>query len=84
MLCDKCKTSVANNFYYLPFEGKIYCSSCNDYVEDTKIDNYLQFLEVDDKGQTFVYSLYSNGWLLKKHSLWNSKITSWVPDEMPF
>jgi putative aminopeptidase FrvX len=82
--CDICNTEITGNFFFLPFEGRIYCTKCNDYVDENKVPAYLQFLEIEDKGEVFVHSLYANGWLLKKHALWNDKLKSWVPDEMPF
>jgi hypothetical protein len=83
-VCSKCKTSVVDNVYYLPYEGRMYCTKCNDYVKDDKVPALLKDLEVEDNGTVFVYSLYSVGWLHKDHVKWNPKISSWVSTQLPF
>lgn len=82
--CTKCKEPILDNMYYMPYEGRIYCTKCNDYVAEYKIPDLLQHLEVDDKGTTFVYSLYSNGWLKKKDAMWSQKFASWMSTQLPF
>jgi len=82
--CSKCKSSVIENVYFLPYEGRMYCTICNDYVNDTKVPALLQKLEVEDGGTTFVYSLYSDGWLIKEDAKWDTKISSWVSTQLPF
>ena len=82
--CSVCKKSVIENVFYLPFEGRMYCTKCNNYVDDKEVRKLLQFLEVEDTSTSFVFSMYSNGWLQKDHAIWNEKITSWVSDELPF
>lgn len=82
--CSKCKTSVLENVFFLPYEGRMYCTKCNDYISDSKVPKLLEHLEVEDNDDTFVYSLYSNGWILKNQAVWNENISSWVDDELPF
>jgi hypothetical protein len=82
--CTKCKSPISSTMFYLPYEGRIYCTKCNDYVNDTLVPALLQYLEVEDRQTTFVYSLYSAGWLNIDHAVWNPKITSWVSNGLPF
>jgi len=82
--CKTCTTEIADNYFFLPYEGRVFCTKCNNYIKEDETAGYLQFLEIEDKGTAFVYSLYANGWLLKKHAVWNSNLNTWVPDEMPF
>lgn len=82
--CSKCKNPIFENMYYMPYEGRIYCVKCNDYVSESKVPALLQHLEVNDKGIIFVYSLYSNGWLLKEDATWSQKFASWMPTQLPF
>lgn len=84
--CYGCNTPVSgnNHLFFLPFEGRMYCSKCNEFLENNKVPEYLKFLEVEDEGTTFVHSLYANGWLEKEHSIWNPKLVSWLSDELPF
>jgi hypothetical protein len=75
---------MVENVYFLPYEGRMYCTKCNDYVDDAKVPALLQNLEVEDNSVVFVYSLYSAGWLPKEEAKWNTKITSWVSTQLPF
>jgi hypothetical protein len=83
-ICNRCKNSTVENVYFLPYEGRMYCTICNDYVNDAQVPMLLQHLEVEDNETTFVYSLYSAGWLPKEEAKWNQRITSWVSTELPF
>jgi len=82
--CTKCKESAVDNVFFLPYEGRMYCTSCNYYVDDNLVPNYLKYLEVEDNGTPFVYSLYCNGWLRKEDAKWSPRVTSWVSNDVPF
>lgn len=82
--CPNCNNPVLENVFYLPFEGRMFCTSCNDYVDDTKVGNLLQHLEVEDRDDTFVYSVYSSGWIKKNQATWSDKLGSWVTNGLPF
>jgi tripeptide aminopeptidase len=82
--CPMCKLPVIENVYFLPYEGRMFCTKCNDYIRDDKVPALLKLLEVENKETTFVYSLYSAGWLKKDFSVWNDKISSWMSDGLPF
>lgn len=82
--CAQCKSDAIDSIHFLPFEGRMFCTKCNDYVDDNKVGKLLEFLEVEDTTSTFVYSVYANGWLLKQHAMWNSQLCTWVSDELPF
>lgn len=82
--CNKCKTSGIDNIFYLPFEGRMFCTKCNYYIDDNLTPYYLKFLEVDDNGVSFVYSLYANGWIKKSDAKWYGKLSSWVSIGLPF
>jgi hypothetical protein len=82
--CPHCKSDVIETVFYLPYEGRMYCAKCNDYIDDTKVQPMLKFLEVDDNQVTFVHSVYSQGWLDKDNAVWNDRLQSWTSDDLPF
>jgi tripeptide aminopeptidase len=82
--CRKCNSAVLDNVFYLPYEGRMFCTQCNEYIDDELVNGLLQFLEVEDRDDVFVYSVYSSGWIHKKHAVWDAKLTSWVDDGLPF
>lgn len=82
--CPHCDADVQETVFYLPYEGRMYCAKCNEYVVDTAVQKMLKFLEVEDNNVTFVYSVYSDGWLDKDNAIWTDKICSWVSDDLPF
>lgn len=82
--CSKCKHSVMETVFFLPYEGRMYCTECNDYINDAHVPMLLQALEVEDGDTVFVYSLYSAGWLPKEEAKWSTKISSWVSTQLPF
>jgi hypothetical protein len=82
--CPHCGANVVETVFYLPYEGRMYCAKCNEYVLDTAVQGMLKFLEVEDNNVTFVYSVYSDGWLDKDNAVWTDKLCSWVSDDLPF
>jgi tripeptide aminopeptidase len=82
--CPHCKKEVLETVFYLPYEGRMYCANCHDYIDDTKVQFLLKALEVEDTDVTFVYSVYSNGWLDKDNAVWSDKVQSWISDDLPF
>jgi tripeptide aminopeptidase len=82
--CPQCKADVLETVFYLPYEGRMYCAKCNDYVDDTKVQSLLKYLEIDDNDVTFVHSVYSQGWLDKDNAIWSDKLQSWISDDLPF
>jgi len=82
--CSKCKLPALENIFFLPYEGRMYCTKCNDYIDDAKTPALMRFVESEDNDTVFVYSLYSAGWLLKEEAKWSEKISSWVSEQMPF
>lgn len=82
--CPKCARPALDNLFYLPYESRMYCTHCNDYVDDTEVNRLFEFLEVEDREDTFVYSNYCSGWLNKKDALWSAKLGSWTTDGLPF
>ena len=83
-ICNTCKHPVVENVFFLPYEGRMYCTQCNDYVKDSQVPLLLRALEVEDNDTVFVYSLYSSGWLPKEEAKWDTTISSWVPTQLPF
>lgn len=81
---DKCGKPVLDNVFFLPYEGRAYCTTCNNFVDDTQISMLLEHLEVEDRDEIFVYSSYASGWLKKSGSAWNKKLRTWLTDDLPF
>jgi len=82
--CPHCKSDVLETVFYLPYEGRMYCAKCNDYVDDSKVQPMLKYLEVEDNNVTFVHSVYSQGWLDKDNAVWDDRLQSWTSDDLPF
>jgi hypothetical protein len=82
--CPRCAAPAFSNVYFLPYESRMYCIVCNDYVDDEKTGELLHYLDVEDKEESFVFSVYASGWIKRDHAVWNEKLSSWVPDELPF
>jgi hypothetical protein len=80
--CNECKEY--RTLFYMPYEGRIFCTKCNDYAINEDDLNLFKSLEVDDNDMTFVFSVYADSWMEKSSSVWNDKFMCWVSDDMPF
>jgi hypothetical protein len=80
--CGTCKEY--RTLWYMPFEGRIFYTKCNDFATNEDDLNLFKFLEVDDNDVTFIFSVYADSWMNKAESRWDEKLQCWVPEEMPF
>jgi hypothetical protein len=68
----------------MPYEGRIFCTKCNDFATNEDDLNLFKYLEVDDNDITFVFSVYADSWMEKSSAKWDDVYTCWVPDDVPF
>jgi len=80
--CPEC--GEKDSLMYLPYEGRIYCTKHNNYIDDSVSLVFIKFVEVDDKDVTFVFSVYLGGWIFKDNAMWSTKFDAWVPDDLPW
>jgi tripeptide aminopeptidase len=80
--CGACKEF--RTLFYMPYEGRIFCTKCNDFATNEDDLNLFKYLEVDDNDMTFVFSVYADSWMEKPSAKWDDNLTCWVPNDMPF
>jgi len=80
--CGKCKE--LRSLFYMPYEGRIFCTKCNDFATNEDDLDLFKHLEVDDNDVTFVFSVYADSWMDKTEAKWDETLKCWVPDDMPF
>lgn len=80
--CSECKEY--RTLFYMPYEGRIFCTKCNDFATNEDDLDLFKYLEVDDHDMTFVFSVYADAWMEKSSSSWAVDLKCWVPDESPF
>jgi putative aminopeptidase FrvX len=80
--CNDCKEY--KTLFYMPYEGRVFCTKCNDFASNEEDLDLFKYLEVDDNETTFVFSVYADAWMDKSNTAWNETLKCWVPDDMPF
>jgi hypothetical protein len=68
----------------MPYEGRIFCTKCNDFASNEEDLDLFKYLEIDDTETTFVFSVYADSWMVKETARWDDTLKCWVPDNMPF
>jgi len=80
--CNSCKEF--RTLFYMPYEGRIFCTKCNDFATNEDDLNLFKYLEVDDNDMTFVFSVFADSWMEKPSARWDEDLKCWVPNDMPF